>query len=209
MRTLFSWSLWALGQALGLPLEGVGVGTSDRAILAELGTDSSPSSVWLMPFSLPIPFCSRVHTLGSGIYEACFSESRTATQADLASTSVGCDPQYLCPTWATNPCHSGTKSSELRYWGQIKAGHLGKAGILSVPVAYLIATGVLSGISILHTDLTVSACLFPSRRTLEPGAVTSSAGKLTPWKVVTLPDTEVTFGSSHGSCCLLLLILQG
>lgn len=114
-----------------------------------------------MPFSLPISLCSSVHTLGSGIHEACFLESRMAVQADSASTSVGRgnDPQWPCPTWATNPCHSGTKSSELRYWGQIKGNHLGKALDLSV----------LYRMSVLHTDLTVSACLFPSRRTLEPG----------------------------------------
>lgn len=95
-----------------------------------------------MPFSLSIPLRSRVHTLGNGIHEACFPESRTAIQADSASTSVEelhsigsgqfpvgmeCDPQQPCRTWATNPCHSGSKSSELKYWGQIKDSHLWKA----------------------------------------------------------------------------------
>lgn len=165
-----------------------------------------------MPFSLTIPLSSRAHTLGIGIHETCFPESRTAIQADSASTSVGglhsigsgqfpvgmgCDPQQPCSTWATNP-------SELRDWGQIKGSHLGKAGILSVPVAHLIATGVLY-----RRSDTISACLFPSRRTLEQRTLVPSAGMLIPRRVVILPDTEVTFGSSHGSCGLLLLILQG
>lgn len=101
-----------------------------------------------------------------------------------ASEGMGCDPQRPCPTWATNPYHSGTKSSELRYWGLIKGSHLGKACILPLPVAYLIATGVLYRMSILHTALTVSACLFPSRRTLELRTLVRPAGKLFPWRAV-------------------------
>lgn len=146
----------------GFLWRGWGAGASDGAILAQLGTGLSPSSVWLMPCSLPSPLCSRMHPLGTGIHEAFFPESRTATQADSASASVGvgCGPQWPCPMWVTNPCHSGTKSSELRYWGQIKGSHLGKACILPLPIAYLIVTGVLYRMSILHTVLTVSACLY-------------------------------------------------
>lgn len=145
--------------------------------------------------SYPLLFlslCSRMHT-HSGSHEACFPESRKAIQADSASTSVGelhsigsgqlpvqvgCDPQRPCYTWATNPNHSATESSELRHWGPIKGSPHGKAGILSVPVACLTAPGVFYRMSILHHDLTVSACLFPSRRTLEPGTLVSSVGKL-------------------------------
>lgn len=144
-----------------------------------------PSSAWLMPFSLPIPLSSGVHTLGNGIQEAHFPESRTAIQADSAGTSVGglhsigsgqfpmgmgCDPQQPCCTWATN-------LSSLRYWDQIKDNHPGKARILSVPVAYLIATGVLYRMSsFTYRSDTVSACLFPSRRTLEQRTLMPSAG---------------------------------
>lgn len=51
MRTLFSWSLWALGQALRLPLEGVGA--SDGAIFAQLGTGLPPLQPGSCPFLCP------------------------------------------------------------------------------------------------------------------------------------------------------------
>lgn len=35
--------------------KGGGVAASEQAILAQLGTGLLPSSVWLMPFSLPYP----------------------------------------------------------------------------------------------------------------------------------------------------------
>lgn len=189
MRTPLSWSLWALGQALRLPLEG-GWPPSERAILAQLGTGLLPSLVWLMPFSPPSPLCSRVHTLGNGIHEACSPESRKTVRADLANTSVGelhsigsgqllgCWQATLSCLVSPGPQTPATMAPRALGAGTGVCSRAATLGRLSAPVTYWIAAGVLC--FTYRSDI-VSAFLFHSRGTCELGTLCFQGGKLVPW----------------------------